>query len=283
MIILETEKQKKVLELAKNRCILFTSDAAAENIKFAKDLVSEHGFSKLVHTTCLAHGLHNVLKTLKTEYERLHTLIMTVKKIYSKATKRRIKFRKINPGMKLPVRYVQTRWVSWVNAVKYFNEKENREAIIAAMEDLMVNDKNAKEQAQLVLNLLADETIVKEINLISTEYEIFIKITKALERKSTTLEGSIKYIEHLRTVVDDGHRLQKIPQRLKQKFEEVFAKNVGYMMTKKFVQEKIATGMFLNMSEEEINSVLKGNKNIFNYPHNTPLKVLSKILKNFEI
>lgn len=261
MIVLETEKQKEVLELAKSRCILFVSDAAAENIKFAKDLISDHDFTKLVHTTCLAHGLHNVLKTLKTEYKCLHTLIMTVKKIYSKATKRRIKFRKMNPGVKLPVRYVETRWVSWLNAVKYFNEKENREAIIAAMNDLVVNDKNAKEQAQLVLNLLADESIVKEINLISNEYEIFIKITKALERKSATLEGSIKYIEHLRKVVEDGHRLQKIPQCLKQKFEEVFEKNVGYVAIKKLVLEKVSTGIFLNMNDDEKNLVLKGNNN----------------------
>lgn len=100
------------------------ADAASENKKFADTLRAEHGFKKLVYTTCLAHGLHNVVKELKKDFSGAHDLIQQIKTFFSKAPNRRRRWEEINAKTKvrLPVRYCETRWCSWLEAIKYVSE-----------------------------------------------------------------------------------------------------------------------------------------------------------------
>lgn len=104
------------------------SDAGAENKLFFKNLVNHQGFYKLIHVTCLAHMLHNVDKLLKLEFVMVHSLICRVKKIYVNAPKKRSRWKElINPNFPLPVKPVETRWVTWLKAVLYFDKQENRD------------------------------------------------------------------------------------------------------------------------------------------------------------
>lgn len=73
---------------------LFLSDAAPYMCK-AGNVLNEF-FPKLIHVTCLAHGFHRVVETIRSRYSDIDQLIATVKKIFHKAPSRVLKFKELN-------------------------------------------------------------------------------------------------------------------------------------------------------------------------------------------
>ena len=63
--------------------LLFVSDAAPYMVKAGKSL--QVLYSKMVHITCLAHGLHRVAEQIRMNFSEINSLISNIKKSFLKA------------------------------------------------------------------------------------------------------------------------------------------------------------------------------------------------------
>lgn len=101
-----------------NKVLLFLSDAAPYMIKSGKSIKSF--YPKVVHITCVAHGLHRVAEEIRNQFPQVDELISNVKKVFLKAPSRTILFRNMAPNLALPPQPILTRWGTWLNAAFYY-------------------------------------------------------------------------------------------------------------------------------------------------------------------
>jgi hypothetical protein len=70
-------------KVKRDRILLFIADNAPYILKAAKGL--KMLYPKMVHLTCLAHGLHRVAKEIRGTYPEVDRMISNVKKIFLKS------------------------------------------------------------------------------------------------------------------------------------------------------------------------------------------------------
>lgn len=218
------------------------------------------GFEKLHFVSCLAHGLHNVLKLLTTEYPQAHDLVSKIKEFYSKSPKRRRQWKNVNKKVRLPVKYVETRWLTWLLAVGYIANESQYNALVAAMENFIKSstEKVTKEKAAAILSLLKDHDTLEEVIIVSTTYKSFISCTRLLERHEMTLEDSVGLIEKLEQILDEGVDKDIVSEATKKKFSAVFSNNEGFAHIRAYVKDKTKLGCFANMEDWEVDIVIAG-------------------------
>lgn len=79
-------------------------------------------YPKMVHITCLAHGLSRVAEQVRIEYPAVNEWIELVKRVFVKAPARVHFFKEENPGVPLPPEPCITRWGTWLEACFYYAE-----------------------------------------------------------------------------------------------------------------------------------------------------------------
>ena len=100
--------------------LLVVTDAAPYMVKAMNGVQSL--YPKMIHVTCLAHGLHRVAECIRTSYPDVNRLIATGKSIFVKARHRINLFKAMYPEIPLPPSPVLTRWGTWLKAVEYYNK-----------------------------------------------------------------------------------------------------------------------------------------------------------------
>ncbi|KAL4132751.1 hypothetical protein QTP88_009852 [Uroleucon formosanum] len=137
--------------------LLFVSDAAPYMVKSGKSL--QVLYSKMVHITCLAHGLHRVAEQIRINFPEINSLISNIKKVFLKAPYRINLFKNLAPGIPLPPEPIITRWGTWLNAVNYYCEHflHLKNVILQLDPDDALAIKNAK---QLVENPEIEENLI---------------------------------------------------------------------------------------------------------------------------
>uniref|UniRef100_A0A2S2Q5L2 CGG triplet repeat-binding protein 1 n=1 Tax=Sipha flava TaxID=143950 RepID=A0A2S2Q5L2_9HEMI len=80
--------------------LLFLSDAAPYMVKCGKSLNAL--YSKMVHVTCAAHGLHRVSKEVQNQFGTVDKIVANVKKIFKKALSRIQILKNYAPDIPLP-------------------------------------------------------------------------------------------------------------------------------------------------------------------------------------
>jgi len=100
--------------------LLFLSDAAPYMVNCCQTLNAL--YSKMIHVTCTAHGLHRVAEEVRSRYDSVDQLISNIKKIFRKAPSRILLFKTVAPDITLPPEPVITRWGTWINAAIYYCE-----------------------------------------------------------------------------------------------------------------------------------------------------------------
>jgi hypothetical protein len=101
-------------------------------------------YSKLVHITCLAHGIHRVAETIRSNFSKI--LIAKVKQIFLKAPSRILLFKEEAPSIYLPPQPIITRWGTWIKAASYYCE--NFVEVKKVVQLLNSNDSISIEQSQ---------------------------------------------------------------------------------------------------------------------------------------
>lgn len=255
MTILFSEiRLEKVMEIARENCLLFVSDAAGENGLFFK-MLKQRGFAKLVHMKCGAHFTHNVAKKLPSVFPFSHELIDNLKSIYVRAPARRNEWRTVNPNVKLPPKYVETRFCTWIQSAIYLAKEHHREALHNAMIELLA-EKIIFDKAFSILHRLNTKTVVQQLDYIKVKFECFVVAIRKLERYRTNLIDTVQIIEQLKTSLDsyvieeekaDAAREEndvsekKNVAMVKDYFENALNKNTGYLAIRKMVLDNEPT------------------------------------------
>ena len=101
-----------------NRILLFRSDGASYSTAAYATL--HELFSKMIHITCVVHGLNRVAEKVRFLFPDVNALIASVKAVFFKAHERKRAFHEMFPDVLLPPEPVITRFSSWLKAVRYY-------------------------------------------------------------------------------------------------------------------------------------------------------------------
>lgn len=73
-------------------------------------------YPKMVHVTCVVHGLHRVAETIHGQFPKIDELVSNTKKIFLKNPSRIDLFKTEAPGIPLPSTPILTRLSTWIYA-----------------------------------------------------------------------------------------------------------------------------------------------------------------------
>jgi len=167
--------------------LLFLSDADPYMIKSVKSIKTL--YSKMIHTTCLAHGLHRVAETVCILNPEVDKIIASVKKIFIQAPSRVQIFKDISPLLTLPPELVLTRWGTWIQAALYYCE--HFEIIKLIVNSLNKDDAISIKTAQ---KYIEKQHIQIQLVFIKSNFSFLPNAIKSLEKQNMTLASSISIV-----------------------------------------------------------------------------------------
>ncbi|KAL4120565.1 hypothetical protein QTP88_013235 [Uroleucon formosanum] len=178
-------------------------------------------YSKMVHITCLAHGLHRVAEQIRIHFPEINSLISNIKKVFLKAPYRINLFKNLAPGIPLPPEPIITRWGTWLNAVYYYCEHflHIKNVILQLDPDDVLDIKNAK---QLVENTEIEENLI----YIKSNFVFLATEITRLETSGMLLSESVCCIEKVKQQIKQA--LGKTGETVTKKLDNVLNKNSGF-------------------------------------------------------
>jgi len=168
--------------------LLFLSDAAPYMVKSANSIKTL--YSKMIHTTCLAHGLHREAEVVRILNPGVDKIIANVKKIFKKAPSRVQIFKDIAPLLPLPPEPVLTRWGTWIQAALYYCE--HFEFVKSIVKSLEKDDAISIETAQ---KYIKQQHIQTQLIFIKSNFSFLPNAITCLEKQGMTLASSISIVE----------------------------------------------------------------------------------------
>lgn len=217
--------------------LLFLSDAAPYTKKAGTTIKAL--YSKMIHVTCIAHGLHRLAENIRNHFPKVDKLVAKGKQVFLKAPSRVLLFKTEAPGVPLPPEPVLTRWGSWIEATsyycQYFKQVQN------VMEHFDSNDALSIIESQALLNEISMEP---NLTFIHYNYGFLPSIITKLESQGISLTDSVK------TVMFTKNKLVEVESdvgiKVKTKFNQVLDKNDGFAIILKIL--KILNGESSSMN-----------------------------------
>lgn len=198
--------------------LLFLSDAAPYMVKAGEVLKSF--YTKMIHVTCAAHGLHRVAEEIRGQFNTVDKIISSVKKIFRKAPSRLQLFKTEAPNIKLPPEPILTRWGSWINAAVYYCENFR---IIRHI--IFMLDKNEAISIRDAQHYIVKPGLENNLTYIKSN---FIKLTMAidsLQQQNVPLSKSIKIVEDIKKSFETLN--DQNGKAVNKKLHQVLEKNRG--------------------------------------------------------
>ena len=179
-------------------------------------------FTKMIHVTCLAHGLHRVCDFIRLQFTDVDDLIANVKNIYKKSPKRILNFKKVAPNLSLPPKPIITRWGTWVQAAIYY--ANNLEII-----QKIINSLNPEEAVSIniVQKLFKKPTLKENLIYIKSNFSFLPSIINKLQG-NVSLCDSMKHISEAKIHISSLNG--EIGDLVKKKFETVLHNNIGFKL-----------------------------------------------------
>lgn len=122
------------------------------------------------------------------------------------------------------------------------------------MRDILEKD-SKNDSANQVLALLNDTEVETEVKCIKSYYIPFGKLILELENRSTTLDRAVSKIHEMNYQYNNN---LEIPDAFKDRFDEIFERNLGFQEILRLKEHGEVTSNFLNMNEDERQLVLNG-------------------------
>lgn len=205
--------------IRREKLLLFVSDAAPYMMAAGRSLKNDHNYAKLVHVSCLAHGLHRVAEEIRGTYVLANDVIAVTKSVFLKSPSRKRRFCEISPGVPLPPQPVTTRWGEWLKAATYYHDHfDEVQAVIERLEP----DAATVNRAQ---QLWENPNLEEEFNFIHTHYHTITDTITQLEERGMSLENSIDLITQVAARIQDD---REIPANIKQRMQSVLQNNSGF-------------------------------------------------------
>lgn len=195
------------------KVLLFLTDAA-RYMKKAADALKVL-FPKMLHVTCVDHGLHRVAEEVRKQFPDVDSLISNVKKIFLKAPTRREKFKATAPDVPLPPQPITTRWGTWLEAAIYY--AVHLETIKQVVDDLDFTHASSIELSQ---SLLSKPSLKFDLAFIRSHLSSVPKTITSLESAKLPLQESLKTLETVRNTLEavPGKKGKCIVAKCKQVF-----------------------------------------------------------------
>ncbi|KAE9542417.1 hypothetical protein AGLY_003278 [Aphis glycines] len=198
--------------------LLFLSDAAPYMVKCGQTLNAL--YSKMIHVTCTAHGLHRVAEQVRSQYESVDQPISNIKKIFRKAPSRMLLFKTEAPDLPLPPEPI---------IFNIVNKLESEDAL---------SIKNAKKY-------LATPHIKNDLVYIKSNFSSLTTSITKLQTERISLADSIEIIDNVSVAMK---RLTGTTgKNICTKMENIFKKNVGLAMLKKI--KNILNGELIDIND----------------------------------
>ncbi|KAL4142184.1 hypothetical protein QTP88_004693 [Uroleucon formosanum] len=200
--------------------LLFVSDAAPYMVKSAS--VIKVFYSKMVHITCLAHGLHRVAEEVRNMFPKVDKLISNVKKTFLKAPYRVQIFKNEAPEIMLPPEPIITRWGTWLDATDYYCKH------IQSIRNVFMKLDDDSASILKVKNILDDQQLDANLVCITANFEIISKSITQLEKRGLKLVDSINI---LNKIIDDMNIIDTQSKSIKsvvEKLKKVIERNKGF-------------------------------------------------------
>lgn len=195
------------------RLLLIVTDSVAYMLSAGRTL--KELYPKVIHSTCLAHGLHRIAETIREEHPLINKLVSVGKKIFLKAPKRVEIFKRILPNVPLPPEPVITRWGTWLTAVLYYaNHFDKIKQVIEELEEDAASIKTAKE-------LVRNPKIMPQLIYIESNFKEIPKLIEELQSHTIPLTEAISKMEKISE--------QKYPSvTVNEKVRAVLERNCGW-------------------------------------------------------
>ena len=177
-------------ELHYDRVLLLVSDAAPYMKKMGSSLRCL--YPKLIHITCLAHGVHRVCEVVRQQYPMINRIIACGKQLFSKAPFRRQSFFS-QTSLPLPPKVIITRWGTWLRAAFFY--AEHWKAIINFVNNLK-NDALPVKEFQEIIQENGDDVALQLLQ-IKAHFRILPDSIDALENRGLTLDQQFSIIDKL--------------------------------------------------------------------------------------
>ena len=198
-----------------NKILLFLSDAASYMHVAANNLKKD--FPKLIHLTCLCHGLNLVYKFLKNKHSGSFGLVKLGRQIFTNCNTRRQKFQELYKDTPLPPSYSLTRWCSLIKSLLWYNKYYDEFKSFA-----LTLDNSCDRVRELQEHLTRFPLLKPNIKYVIENYKFISDAIYALEREDMCLKDSISLFESV------GLTLSTINDDVFEEFERVVHNNPGY-------------------------------------------------------
>ncbi|XP_022166130.1 uncharacterized protein LOC111041895 [Myzus persicae] len=197
---------------------LFLSDAAPYMIKAGTTIKAL--YSKMVHVTCLAHGMHRVAEVIRGKFPEVDKLIAKIKQIFLKAPSRTILFKNKVPDTPLPPQPIITRWGTWLEAAsyycKYFNE------VKSVVQEL---DPDEAVSIKISQNIFNHNSTSADLAFIHSNYGFLPDAILKLENQGLSVVEAINIIQNVQNKLENV--FGEIGISIHEKYKIVIEKNTG--------------------------------------------------------
>lgn len=169
-----------------DKVLLFVSDAAPYMKLAGRTLAN--AYPKMIHVTCLAHGLHRIAETVRQCFPEVNEIISGTKAIFTKAPNRVRLFKEMCNDIPFPPSPIITRWGTWINAASYYHEHyEHVKRVILALQPDSQNIIDMQQHFQRDQNQ-------QDLTEIHNNYSIIAEAIQKLETQGLPLNKSCKIV-----------------------------------------------------------------------------------------
>ncbi|CAN7938884.1 unnamed protein product, partial [Ixodes hexagonus] len=162
--------------LEDSRVLLLYTDAAAYMHKAA--LLLKAFYPRMLHVTCLAHGIHRICEELRKHFKHVNDLEQL-------------------PGVPLPPEPIVTRWGTWLKAEEYYST--NFAGVKMVINGFPADDSVSVRKAQ---DVLREDTLECDLAYLCSNFTFLADTIKSLESTGETLARNIGLISNVQERVD---------------------------------------------------------------------------------
>lgn len=216
--------------------LLFVTDAAPYMVKAGQTLQSL--YSKMIHLTCLAHGIHRVAENIREKFKKVDKLISRVKQVFLKAPSRVLVFKSEAPAIPLPPEPILTRWGTWIIAASYYCKYY--QVIRRVLLSLNAEDAISVKEAQ---QLIQEPDMEANLVYIHSNFGFIPEYITKLETQYISLSEALSSVKYVQNKLNDCEG--EIGVAVFQKLNNVLEKNCGFKTILKI--SKILSGQEISM------------------------------------
>ena len=149
-------------------------------------------YPRMIHLTCLAHGINRVAEIIREENDTLDQFISNSKKVFLKSPKRVRQFVTLCPSIPLPLQPIITRWGTWLKAVEYQSQHFDKFKSV-----VLTLDESDAASIRICKKLLADDSVRNAIAYVHSNFTSVCAAITSLEKRGVLLVDSIKVVKNL--------------------------------------------------------------------------------------